>query len=111
MAKLVYTRLKDHPRETYFATSGSLIVGRIDCIFASPGAAEQWMWGMQLDIGATPYRRGGTVGSLEEAVDTLEAAWSNWKLWAGLQDSDGTQPAPDASDHARIGTGRALPKT
>ncbi|WP_238273296.1 hypothetical protein [Methylobacterium cerastii] len=92
MAKLVYTRLQDHPHETYIATSGSLIVGRIDCIFAGPAAAEKWMWGMQLDIGATPYRRGGTVGSQEEAVDALEAAWSSWKSWAGLQDSNGTQP-------------------
>ena len=30
MAELVYTRLQDHPRETYFATSGALVVGRID---------------------------------------------------------------------------------
>ena len=88
MAKLIYTRLQDHPRETYFATSGSLIVGRIDCISAGPGAAEQWMWGMQLDIGATPFRRGATVGSLDEATIALEAAWADWKQWAGLQDSD-----------------------
>ncbi|WP_238273069.1 hypothetical protein [Methylobacterium cerastii] len=80
MAKLVYTRLQDQPRETYFVTRGSLIVGRIDCIFAGSAAAEQWMWGMQLDIGAAPYRRGATVSSLEEAVGALEAAWCSWKL-------------------------------
>ena len=88
MVKLIYTRLQDHPRETYFATSGSLIVGRIDCISAGPGAAEQWMWGMQLDIGATPFRRGATVGSRDEATVALEAAWADWKMWAGLRDAD-----------------------
>jgi hypothetical protein len=60
MAALVYTRLKDHPRETYFATSGALIVGRIDCISARPGS-EQWSWGMNLDIGGLPFRRGGVA--------------------------------------------------
>ena len=88
MAKLIYTRLQDHPRETYFATSGSLIVGRIDRISARPNAAEQWMWGMQLDIGATPFRRGATVESRDEATVALEAAWADWKMWAGLRDAD-----------------------
>ena len=101
MAKLIYPRLQDHPRETYFATSGSLIVGRIDCISAGPGAAEQWMWGMQLDIGATPFRRGATVGSRDEATAALEAAWADWKLWAGLQDSDDAATAD--ADNLRAG--------
>jgi hypothetical protein len=96
MAKLVYTRLQDHPRETYFATSGSLIVGRIDCICAGPPAAEHWMWGMQLDIGATPFRRGATVSSREEATAGLEAAWRDWKLWAGLKDSEAAEPTSSA---------------
>lgn len=93
MAKLVYTRLQDHPRETYFATSGSLIVGRIDCIFPSSERTEQWMWGMQLDIGATRFRRGATVGSQNEAIAALEVAWRDWKLWAGLRDTDNSEPA------------------
>ena len=94
MAKLVYTRLQDHPRETYVATSGALIVGRIDCISAGPG--EQWMWGLQLDIGATPFRRGATAGSRDEAASALDAAWDDWKQWAGLRDiavADHTAPA------------------
>ena len=93
MAKLVYTRLQDHPRESYFATSGSLIVGRIDCIFPRSGTIEQRMWGMQLDIGATRFRRGASVGSQDEAIAALELAWRDWKLWAGLRDSDNTEPA------------------
>lgn len=97
MAKLVYTRLQDHPRESYFATSGSLIVGRIDCIFPSPEATEQWMWGMQLDIGATPFRRGATAGSHDEARAALEAAWHDWKLWAGLRDSENRESAAAAA--------------
>ena len=96
MAKLVYTRLQDHPRETYFATSGSLIVGRIDCISAGPDPAERWMWGLQLDIGATPFRRGATAGSRDEAAAALDAAWSDWKLWAGLRDVAPEQPADPA---------------
>ena len=88
MAKLVYTCLQDDPRERYFATSGALIVGRIDCICAGPQPAEQWMWGMQLDIGAAPFRRGATVGSRDEAVEALGQAWEDWKVWAGLRDME-----------------------
>lgn len=72
MAKLVFTRLQDHPRETYFATRGLQIVGRIDCISADPDADQQWMSGLQLDIGAMPFRRGATVGSRDEASAALE---------------------------------------
>ncbi|KQT16170.1 hypothetical protein ASG40_18190 [Methylobacterium sp. Leaf399] len=100
MAKLIFTHPQDHPRETYFATSGSLIVGRIDCISAGPASDEQWMWGMQLDIGATPFRRGATVGSLKEASAALAIAWSDWKLWAGLQDievAEAVAPAVEAT--------------
>ncbi|WP_156648524.1 hypothetical protein [Methylobacterium sp. Leaf108] len=100
MAKLVFTRLQDHPRETYFATSGLLIVGRIDCISAGPAADEQWMWGMQLNIGATPFRRGATVGSRNEASAALAIAWSDWKLWAGLQDIEVAEPVAPAVEAA-----------
>ena len=93
MAKLVYTRLQDHPRETYFATSGALIVGRIDCICASPGPAEQWVWGMQLDIGATLFRRGAAVGSRDHATAALAQAWEDWKVWAGLCDIEAPHSA------------------
>jgi hypothetical protein len=91
MAALVYTRLQDHPRETYFATSGALIVGRIDCISADP-ATEQWGWGMSLDIGALPFRRGGVAGSHSEAAACLDEAWEQWKHWAGLRDLDVIEP-------------------
>lgn len=91
MAVLVFTRLKDHPRETYFATSGALVVGRIDCISAEPGA-EQWSWGMNLDIGGLPFRRGGVAGDRTAAVAALDDAWGDWKTWAGLRDLD--PPAP-----------------
>ncbi|GEP04426.1 hypothetical protein [Methylobacterium oxalidis] len=87
MAALVYTRLQDHPRETYFATSGALIVGRIDCISAE-AASEQWGWGMSLDIGAQPFRRGGVAASRADAAACLSDAWEQWKVWAGLRDID-----------------------
>ena len=85
MAALVFTQLQDHPRDTFFATSGALIVGRIDCICAGL-PEERWSWGMNLDIGGLPFRRGSVCGSREEAVAELEAAWADWKAWAGLQD-------------------------
>ena len=91
MAALVFTRLQDHPRETYFATSGALIVGRIDCISADP-EREQWSWGMNLDIGGLPFRRGGVAEGRGEAVAALEEAWSDWKTWAGLRDIDALEP-------------------
>ena len=43
---------------------------------------------MQLDIGATPFRRGAPVGFRDEATAALEAAWADWKMWAGLCDAD-----------------------
>jgi hypothetical protein len=86
MAELVYTRLQDHPRETYFATSGALVVGRIDCICPDPPPAEQWGWGMNLDIGALPFRRGGVAPTREAAAAALGEAWEQWKAWAGLRD-------------------------
>lgn len=91
MAVLVFTRLQDHPRETYFATSGALIVGRIDCISAAPGA-EQWSWGMNLDIGGLPFRRGGVAEDRPSAVAALTEAWGDWKTWAGLRDLDALEP-------------------
>lgn len=91
MAALVYTRLKDHPRETYFATSGALIVGRIDCISARPGS-EQWSWGMNLDIGGLPFRRGGVAEDRAGAITALNEAWGDWKTWAGLRDLDDVEP-------------------
>ncbi len=106
MAKLVFTRLQDHPRETYFATSGSLIVGRIDCISAGPDVDQQWMWGLQLDIGAMPFRRGATVGSRNEASTALEGAWRDWKIWACLQDRDVTEPEVAPA----VESGQSLPK-
>lgn len=92
MASLVFTQLQDHPRETYFATSGALIVGRIDCISAGPGL-EQWAWGMNLDIGGLPFRRGGVAESQDEAIAQLDEAWADWKAWAGLRDAE---PNPEA---------------
>ena len=94
VAKLIYTRLEDHPRETYVITSGALIVGRVDCICDDPPPAAQWTWGLHLDIGAAPFRRGATVSSRDEAVAALEQAWTEWKLWAGLSDAD----RPDSAD-------------
>lgn len=91
MAILVFTRLKDHPRETYVATSGALIVGRIDCICAEPGR-EEWSWGLSLDIGGLPFRRGGVAGDRAAAVAALDEAWGDWKLWAGLRDIDALPP-------------------
>ncbi|WP_232628474.1 hypothetical protein [Methylobacterium sp. Leaf118] len=91
MAILVFTRLKDHPRETYVATSGALIVGRIDCINADP-TREEWSWGLNLDIGGLPFRRGGVAVDREEAVASLDEAWSDWKTWAGLRDIDTLPP-------------------
>lgn len=91
MAALVYTRLQDHPRETYFATSGALIVGRIDCINVRPGE-EQWSWGMNLDIGGLPFRRGGVATDRAAAVAALGEAWGDWKVWAGLRDLDALEP-------------------
>jgi hypothetical protein len=88
VAKLIYTRLEDHPRETYVITSGALIVGRVDCISDEPAPAAQWTWGLHLDIGAAPFRRGATVSSRDDAVAALERAWAEWKLWAGLRDAD-----------------------
>lgn len=96
VAKLIYTRLEDHPRETYVITSGALIVGRVDCIRDDPAPDAQWTWGLHLDIGAAPFRRGATVSTRDEAVAALEQAWTEWKLWAGLCDADG----PDASGGA-----------
>lgn len=104
MASLVLTQLQDHPRETYFATSGALIVGRIDCISAEPGA-ERWAWGMNLDIGGLPFRRGGVADSQDEAVAQLGEAWADWKAWAGLRDAE---PDPAAEPKA-IGVRRSEP--
>lgn len=86
MAALAFTRSQDHPCETYFATSGALIVGRIDCIRHDDDGDEAWSWGMTLDIGALPFRRGGTMGTQGEAADALTEAWEQWKAWAGLRD-------------------------
>ncbi|WP_336487903.1 hypothetical protein [Methylobacterium nigriterrae] len=92
MAILLLTRLQEHPRETYLATSGALVVGRIDCICADPAPAERWSWGMNLDIGALPFRRGGVEGSCAEAAAALNRAWSEWKAWAGLRDAEAPGP-------------------
>ena len=92
MAALVFTRLEDHPRETYFATSGALVVGRIDCICPGPPPAEQWAWGMNLDIGALPFRRGGVSGTRDGAIIELNQAWADWKAWAGLRDIEVLAP-------------------
>lgn len=97
MASLVFTQLQDHPRETYFATSGALIVGRIDCISVEPDT-ERWAWGMNLDIGGLPFRRGGVADSQDEAIAQLDEAWADWKAWAGLRDAE---PAGDASDKTK----------
>lgn len=99
MAALVFTQLQDEPRVCYFATSGALIVGRIDCISAEPGA-ESWAWGMNLDIGGLPFRRGGVSDNREEAITQLDAAWSDWKAWAGLRDAE---PAGAAEEPKAIG--------
>jgi len=92
MASLVFTRLEDHPRETYLATSGAVVVGRIDCICPDPPSAERWAWSMNLDIGALPFRRGGVSDTQDGAVAELNQAWAEWKAWAGLRDIDVLEP-------------------
>jgi len=89
MAKLAFNLMLEEPRETYIVTSAALIVGRIDCIQAEPMTDQQWAWGMHLDIGVAPFRRGGNAGSADEAASKMREAWEDWKVWAGLQDVEG----------------------